>query len=220
MSRCRGSILVRPEYEDVKGPDGTVQRLLFWNVVGGGTIMEAIMLGCQLKPNNKFVQHVKEHGVSDCVILKETTPEKTRTWLKKEHNQWHRGSTDTLVEDFDTHEEAAADWKARCLDETLSKDKLPKSGSASYDSVMKRHITTNFKQPYANWDYSPVGDYGPSRIARGLRNFQDLVRPRVPKISRAILLATTPAGSTTPRLRQHHSTLGGGVESWTQVVWW
>ena len=112
-----------------------------------------IYMAASLQPCKKYVTHIKTRGIPSILVLREDTPLNVRTWIKTEHNELHSGNASTLVEDFDIQTDAQADWTARRLSETLTKDSMPKAGAASYDWVIRSHIRINFKKPFANWDY-------------------------------------------------------------------
>ena len=82
QARCRGSLIVRVVTEE--NEDG--HQTTWFNLVGGGTICEAMYLAAQLKPNNRFVKQVRDDGITNIIELATETPAKVRAWVKREHN--------------------------------------------------------------------------------------------------------------------------------------
>lgn len=143
MAQCRGKLIM------VVMPGGV--QLLF---VGGGTLMEAMLMAAALQPNNRFVKNLREQGISakHTLQLKPDTPLKVKAWVKKVHNQWHVGNGNTLEEHFDLCDSALSKWEGKRLTDNISTASCPKTGSFSYESCFKRFISNSFAD-FRQWEY-------------------------------------------------------------------
>eukprot|EP00959_Pyramimonas_sp_CCMP1952_P034053 713894-Pyramimonas_sp.AAC.1 len=67
-------------------------------MIGGGTLIDAIILANQINPNNPHVKYVKEKGVPDTIEFKYGTPIDVLKWVRVQANQYHDGSDTTIAE--------------------------------------------------------------------------------------------------------------------------
>ena len=70
----------------------------YYLMIGGGTFFEAIYVACEISPENKHIEAIRNKGVPNCIILKVDTPDAIVSWLVDEHNNHHTGSGKTFVE--------------------------------------------------------------------------------------------------------------------------
>ncbi len=148
MPELRGTIVVIPS-EANKGPNSHQ----YLDVIGGGTLFEAIYAAQEINSSNEYCIDLKKHGVSNCIILKRDTPESELRWCKSVHNRFHGGLADTLAERLRAVPLVICEWKDECRIKRLSVSSLPKSGPLTYEKQYEHFVLTHHGQLWKKWIY-------------------------------------------------------------------
>ena len=108
----------------------------------------------RLNPENKFVVALKQKGIAAKHIVQvlEDAPKEVRTWVKKEHNNWHSGTSNLLTEHIDLVDICLARWELFRHANGIQTSTCPAKGTYSYEARFKKFVASSHNE-LSNWEY-------------------------------------------------------------------
>lgn len=108
-----------------------------YDMIVGASLCEAIIVAYQIDPENPFVRDVMDRGLERFIVLKKDTSRAAKKWLKSEQDNYHLGSSLTIIEVYEGVPCAELGWTSHKKDHTITVSSCPKTGDYRYEKCSK-----------------------------------------------------------------------------------
>ena len=72
-----------------------------FELLAAATLVESFFLAYNIDPSNVYVQEALRDGLLNCFVVSSMTPDDVQFWTKRNHDQYHIGSSMTFIEKFE-----------------------------------------------------------------------------------------------------------------------
>ena len=119
-------------------------------MLGGATIIQALIKAAEIDKDNEHVVYLKAHGISakdTCEFVPDTPPDVIK-WAVSESNNWHIGSSATVIEILGAAKEAEYSWTAHARENAITTRGCPSKGEFAYEKQYEAFVTQNCGQHF------------------------------------------------------------------------
>ncbi len=150
---CRGCAIAVPRA--VSNADGPSDAQPYF-LVGHATLTEAVYAAHEEEPENPQVIASLSQGLPEPLVLSPRTPRDVLLWIKEEHNRWHRGAGQTIIEYMEKALDAQSGWHAELKRMQKTSRDFPASGKDGYHNTMLEFILSHYNcfQKWAHFQHT------------------------------------------------------------------